>query len=144
MQNEKEIVLVVDDEHLIRQLIKDCLCEYAGWTGKVVLAEDGKQAIEILQSDRLSPVLILSDVRMPRLDGVQMAGQIREMGIKTDILFMSGNLGGYTSNDLAKYSPHKLLTKPFSDLLVTMGSIKKVLEEIASRKMATTEHVHAA
>ena len=71
---DKVKVLVVDDEALMRKLVKDFLLkkEY-----EVVEAEDGEQALDIFYSDK-SISLIILDVMMPNMNGWQVCREIRE------------------------------------------------------------------
>jgi CheY-like chemotaxis protein len=65
-------ILVVDDELLLRTILKDAL-EEAGYT--VVLAESGQTAIDRARSDR--PDCILMDIIMPGLDGYTACATIK-------------------------------------------------------------------
>jgi two-component system, OmpR family, alkaline phosphatase synthesis response regulator PhoP len=65
-------ILVVDDEAPIRDMLRDVLTA-AGYT--VVTAADGREALPLTLSDR--PDLILSDIRMPRLDGLTLCKALR-------------------------------------------------------------------
>jgi CheY-like chemotaxis protein len=73
-------VLVVDDNATNRCVLENML---GAWGMKVTLAEDGEQALDILQGrTRLDPRfdLALVDLRMPRLDGMGLARALREAG----------------------------------------------------------------
>ena len=65
-------ILVVDDEPNVRSLYRDALAE-AGHA--VTLASDGVVALEILRHGRV-PCVVLSDVRMPRMDGFELSRAI--------------------------------------------------------------------
>lgn len=65
-------VLVVDDEATVRRLIQLNL-ERAGF--RVTTAQDGVEALERVAEDR--PDLILSDITMPRLDGIEMVRRLK-------------------------------------------------------------------
>jgi CheY-like chemotaxis protein len=62
-------ILVVDDEANVRSLYRDALSD-AGHA--VTVAADGAAALEILRTGRV-PCVILSDVRMPRMDGFELS-----------------------------------------------------------------------
>ena len=66
-------VLVVDDDPGVRDLLVDALIE-AGH--HVDVAADGAQALERLR-DGVSPCVVLTDVRMPRMDGFELDRQAR-------------------------------------------------------------------
>jgi two-component system, OmpR family, alkaline phosphatase synthesis response regulator PhoP len=69
---EKKI-LVVDDEENTRTLLKVTLGKH-GY--QVLTANDGQQGWEILQSDK--PDLLISDINMPVMDGIQLLKRVRE------------------------------------------------------------------
>lgn len=83
----KALVLVVDDEEMMRLLARQAL-ERFGFT--VIDAEDGEAAIA--QFERHEPELILLDVQMPRKDGFEACQQLRESnrGRYTPIMMMTG------------------------------------------------------
>jgi chemosensory pili system protein ChpA (sensor histidine kinase/response regulator) len=66
------LVLVVDDSLTVRRVTKRLL-EREGW--RVALAKDGLEALEVLGGER--PVLVLSDIEMPRMDGFDLLRNIR-------------------------------------------------------------------
>ena len=77
-------VLVVEDEPAIREVVADRLQD-EGYA--VRQASDGLQAIDELQADSID--LVLSDVRMPRLDGPSLARRLRGRGHAVPVVLMS-------------------------------------------------------
>lgn len=81
-------LLIADDEKLTR----DGLYESIPWeklhVDEVYLVEDGIQGLEVVK--KYHPDIILSDVRMPRMDGISMAEKIQEWYPDICIIFMSG------------------------------------------------------
>lgn len=71
---QRRNILVVDDSITTRTLEKNIL-EAAGY--QVRLATDGEEALGVLASENL-PNLIISDVNMPRLDGIEMTGRLKK------------------------------------------------------------------
>ena len=81
-------ILVTDDCQTDRLIIRRYLLSMEH---KVLLAEDGEQAISLFREQ--SPDLVLLDVRMPDLDGYQVAKKIREIELGwTPILFLSSSI----------------------------------------------------
>jgi CheY-like chemotaxis protein len=106
-------VLVVEDEPAIREVVADLL-EDEGYA--VRQAADGLEAIDELEVDAVD--LVLSDVRMPRLDGPALARRLRRDGSAIPVVLMSAvdvevNLPGV-----------RFLPKPFDrdHLLHAIGS----------------------
>jgi CheY-like chemotaxis protein len=77
-------VLVVEDEPAIREVVADLLQD-EGY--EVRQASDGLQAIDELEVDDVD--LVLSDVRMPRLDGPSLARRLRRRGRAVPVVLMS-------------------------------------------------------
>ena len=87
-------VLVVDDSDLWRRSVRSIFEAQAFWQ-IVGEAADGWDAIE--QVERLDPGLVLLDVALPRLNGIETAGRLLERTRAPKILFMSA----HTSPDIA-------------------------------------------
>jgi CheY-like chemotaxis protein/Tfp pilus assembly protein PilZ len=80
-------LLVVDDVPMFRELGALFLAR----SGKVLTAEDGAEALEIARRER--PVLVLSDLQMPRMDGAALCAEIKsdpEIG-RTPVIVMTGS-----------------------------------------------------
>jgi CheY-like chemotaxis protein len=92
-------ILVVDDNVDYLTLMKEAL-RSSGYD--VLTAEDGVEGCEILSSSEVN--LIISDIRMPRLDGIKLHSFAREMRRykKTKFIFLSGFKDVY--NNLLKKS----------------------------------------
>jgi DNA-binding response OmpR family regulator len=79
-----QTVLVIDDDASLRDTI-GLLLEKEGF--RPVLAEDGKQGFR--QALTLKPALILVDLRMPGMSGVEVCKQLRASGMKTPLIVLS-------------------------------------------------------
>jgi CheY-like chemotaxis protein len=79
------VILVVDDEQSSRELLTNFL-EGAGY--KVVTAEDGRRALALLQEHQVSA--IITDLRMPNVNGLRLIRELRENGDTIPILAVSG------------------------------------------------------
>jgi len=79
-------VVVSDDHHLVRQGIR-ALLEKAGDIEVVGEAADGQEALELVE--RLLPDVLVLDIAMPHLNGVEAVGRLRDLGVKTRALILS-------------------------------------------------------
>jgi two-component system, cell cycle sensor histidine kinase and response regulator CckA len=103
-------VLVVDDEHIVRAIAARIL-QHEGY--RVIQAIDGTEAVQLIE--RLGPPhLVLTDVRMAGVSGLQLARRVRERWPTVPIVFMSG----YSADELAlqedAISSARFLSKPFT------------------------------
>ena len=80
-------VLIVEDEVLVRGGLKSVI----GWEklGMEIIgdAANGKQALEIYEADK--PDVILTDIKMPVMDGLELIARIREKDEKTKIVILT-------------------------------------------------------
>ena len=79
-------VLVIDDSELFRRFVCSTLQNKLE-LGTIVEASDGVEAIELAQA--LQPDLILMDIGLPKLNGIEAARRIRELAPQSKILFFS-------------------------------------------------------
>jgi CheY-like chemotaxis protein len=86
---EKPVILVVEDEDRIRDLIRDML-ETAGYA--VLTAADGKQALQVSRTFPTTIHLLVSDVLMPKLGGIELCEQILRERPAMKVLLLSGTV----------------------------------------------------
>ena len=115
-------ILLVEDQQALRELLKEVL-NSAGF--RVLEAEDGKHAVEIAAGYGGTIDLMLTDWVMPRMDGGDAAGRVRQKRPGIKVVYMSGYSEEVVKNGLP--SPHELfLEKPVRpDVLIS--SIRTVL-----------------
>jgi CheY-like chemotaxis protein len=116
LRRHEATILVVDDDKDVRQLAVSCL-ETLGY--QVVAADGGHAAVEIAASEaRIDLVLI--DIAMPEITGVEAMEAILAKRPGVPFLYMTGYVGP-TRLDPAE---HRVLKKPF-----TIGELAAKLEE---------------
>ncbi|RJP66756.1 MAG: response regulator [Candidatus Abyssobacteria bacterium SURF_17] len=82
---EKQKILLVDDDPEFRRAMKK-LFEKSGYD--VTAAGDGEEALEALGKSRFD--LIISDLRMPRLDGIELMEEIKRKKVNVPVIFITG------------------------------------------------------
>jgi DNA-binding response OmpR family regulator len=114
-------ILVVDDDASIRGVVKAFL-EAAGYT--VVIARDGELGLDCFKQNRATIALLLTDIVMPNMNGLDLADRVLELDGKLPVLFMSGTAGNADRG-------YGCVKKPFrgSELL---ARVVAVLQERAS------------
>jgi len=120
-------VLIVDDEPLVRKTAARIL-ERAGY--EVELAIDGEQGVRRFQNAAGEIDLVLMDLTMPRMDGVEACAQMRTSGSTTPVLVMSGYSEQDTVRKFAEGSVAGFLQKPFQPEHL-LGQVKRILEDSA-------------
>jgi two-component system cell cycle sensor histidine kinase/response regulator CckA len=104
-------VLVVDDNPDIRRLARMFL-ENAGYT--VVMAADGVEGLRFYQENQSSIMLLLTDITMPNMNGLELARRILGIDSRLPVLVMSGNAWGahHGLESIAKpFRPAELLDR---------------------------------
>lgn len=87
MASEEEITIVIADDHaLVREGTKQLLNEQPGLT-VVGEASDGEEAVQL--AARLKPRVILMDIAMPRLNGIDATRRIKELSPATSVLVLT-------------------------------------------------------
>ena len=114
-------ILIVEDNPDSREMLV-CLLKLEGY--EIKSATDGKEAIELLEQER--PDLIISDIQMPNLDGIEMIKQLRKRGklSRVPILVMSAYRSGRVSEAL-KAGANAATRKPvqWDDLLMIIKQL---------------------
>jgi signal transduction histidine kinase/ActR/RegA family two-component response regulator len=107
----KETILVVEDEEPVRKFIVRLL-EDRGW--RVLTASDADAAL-VLARDHPGPIhLLISDVVMPGMNGVELACKLREVRPETKVLYITGYAENAVLGDRLGGGECSVLTKPFS------------------------------
>ncbi len=121
---QRRSILVVDDAEGIRTYLKNLL-SLKGY--EVLLAEDGLSALEILR-DGAAPEVIILDIMMPGMDGIEALGKIKEAWPAIPVIMLSvvGKAG--TIVDAMNLGAADYLNKPFEEEELEIA-LNKVLEK---------------
>ena len=123
-------VLVIDDERPILDMLELSLSseEY-----EVVTAENGEEALEIFEQQR--PKLVLTDIKMPGIDGIEVLKRIKAMDIETEVIVVTGHGDMDTAISALQNGASDFVTKPISD------EVLMVALERAEKKLAMSEQL---
>lgn len=127
---ERKTVLIVDDEAVIRDLCKRVLHDY-----NVVEAGDGVEALEIFMRGGID--VILTDVMMPKMDGLELLKNLKEREPTMVVIIMTGFADKELILKALKADADDFITKPLNLLqlksAIDKALVKKALkEEIAN------------
>ncbi len=116
-------VLIADDEHIIRRGLHSILDWNAlGYT----IAGEAASGSEVLRKiPELNPALILMDIRMPGLNGLETIRQARENGYEGHFIVLSGYSDFHYAQTAIRYGVRAYLTKP-----VDVDDLTKALEQV--------------
>ncbi len=110
-------ILIIDDEKAIRRTIKEIL-EFEKYI--VDEAEDGQQGLDMALKGNYE--VVLSDIKMPKLDGMELLSKLVAHGTESALIMMSGHGNIETAVDAVKKGAFDYLAKPIdlNRLLVTI------------------------
>jgi len=103
-----ETILVVDDEEAMREFLT-VLLEKQGY--RVIAAADGGQALELIAHQ--SPDLVISDVRMPKMDGIGLLTGIRKTDPHLPVIMMTAYASMDSTIQAMRLGADDYITKPF-------------------------------
>jgi DNA-binding NtrC family response regulator len=107
--SEAHSILVVDDELLIRDLLYDFF-HSQGW--EIVLAENGEKALKIIDSQKVD--LVLTDLKMPDMDGMTLTKQLRETHPEIPVVVMTGYPSVDSAVEALRNKVVDYIVKPFN------------------------------
>jgi CheY-like chemotaxis protein len=118
-------VLIVDDDAAIVRVLRDALGVFRHEHAyKVETAGDGAEGLAVLKRDQFD--LVLLDMNMPRMSGLELLAEMRRLGIQTPVLMLTGNEDNRTAADALAGGILAYIPKPFElqhlELLVSLAA----------------------
>ena len=129
MKDFYTIVIADDEEQLRHSLIRRIPWEEIGFQ-VVGEAENGIEALE--QVERLEPDLLLTDIRMPFMSGIELAREAREICPTMQIAFLSGHDDFSYAQQAIQYNIISYMLKPISSAELT-EELKRIKRKIDQR-----------
>jgi len=117
----RRVILVVDDEESVRLLLSTLL-ERDAYT--VLLASDGQHALEVAREHEGEINALVTDYKMPRLDGLQLAQTLVAERPGLRVMIMSGRI---SNPDALQRCGFPMLPKPFT-INAFLTTLRKCLE----------------
>lgn len=123
-------VVIVEDEELVRRGIVLAV-DWAGVDCAVVgEAADGLEGLALIRSAQ--PDLIVTDIKMPRLDGIEMVRRLREEGCRAHVILLTAYSDFSYAQAAVKLGAVDYLLKPFQD-----GELEEAVNRLRQRIAAT-------
>jgi len=122
-------VLVVDDEQKMARVLEIMLLDMGH---EVAVATDGRAALTLAQTDPVD--LVVTDLRMPEMDGVQLLSALRELGIEVPVIIMTAYGTVESAVAAMKQGAYDYILRPFDveavELVITRAlSLQRVQRE---------------
>ncbi|MCS6991036.1 MAG: sigma-54 dependent transcriptional regulator [Chitinophagales bacterium] len=117
-------ILIIDDEKSIRRMLREIL-EYEGY--KVEEAADGLEGLELIKEKSFDAVLL--DIKMPKMDGLEVLAKIMEINSDLPVLIISGHGTIDTAVEAVKKGAYDFIAKPM-DLNRLLISLRNALDKV--------------
>jgi signal transduction histidine kinase/GGDEF domain-containing protein len=117
-------ILIVDDEKAIRDFLYEALTRLGGFS--VELAENGEEALKKIEKENFD--LVLTDMKMPKMDGLQLIAEIAKFKPETLMVLLTGHGTIDSALEAMKRGASDYLSKPIN-LDELMVRLRKVLDE---------------
>ena len=120
-------ILICDDEPEIVELLVD---EFQWHGAKTLSASNGREGFQTLLSQKIH--LVLSDIRMPGGDGVELLKKIKEKDPSIPIVFLATGFSDYTEEEVCALGAEAVFKKPFQ--------MAKMVETVTTRLLQVQAH----
>ena len=121
-------LLLVDDEASIRRVLSITL-EDKGYA--VLTAEDGEEALQLFREN--APDIVLADIKMPGMDGVQLLERIKEERPHSEVIMITGHGDMDLAIQSLKHEACDFVTKPINDDILDIA-LSRAEEKISLRE----------
>jgi diguanylate cyclase (GGDEF)-like protein len=119
-------ILIADDEIAIRELVGEIL---EGEGHEITLAEDGEDALEKFK--RSWHEIVFSDIRMPKMNGIELLGAVKEINANTQFVIMTSHASIDNSIDALKKGAFDYILKPFDDLDIVTDAANRAIANLS-------------
>jgi PAS domain S-box-containing protein len=121
-------ILIVDDERIVRDLARAVL-ERVGF--RVATADGGEQALDIYRREARAIDLVLLDYSMPRMNGVQVLGELQQLDPDVCVVFSSGYHTGHEVEEMLAAGARAFVPKPYRP-----QDIVQAIRQVLAQKLA--------
>jgi two-component system, NtrC family, response regulator PilR len=128
------VILVVDDEPMTQTLLERILTR-DGY--RVLVAGNGAEALEILARESVS--IVISDLQMPVLNGLDLLKSLKKAYPQIGVIIMTAYGDTYTVKDALLLGADEYITKPFKSFEISMVVERAYWRLLAQDKRLTAE-----
>ncbi|MEZ4946186.1 MAG: sigma-54 dependent transcriptional regulator [Cyclobacteriaceae bacterium] len=135
-------VLLIEDEASIRAVLKDIITDQKELKLKVDEAKDGVEGLAMLENDNYD--LVFCDIKMPKMDGMEVLEKAKEKGINTTFIMISAHGTTEMAVDATKMGAYDFLQKPpdLNRLLITLRNALDKTNLVAETKTLKKKIAH--
>ena len=135
-------VLLIEDEASIRAVLKDILTDQKELKLKVEEAKDGVEGLAMLERDEYD--LVFCDIKMPKMDGMEVLEKAKEKGIGSTFIMISAHGTTEMAVDATKMGAYDFLQKPpdLNRLLITLRNALDKTSLVAETKTLKKKIAH--
>lgn len=128
---DRDHVIIVDDEHILRESLKEWL-EEDGF--RVSTAGSGMEALKIIEEQ--NPMVAVIDIKMPGIDGITLLRKLKEMDINIPIIMITAYATVENAVQSMKEGAYDFLTKPFPP-----EKLSKLLHNVIDHQKLKQENI---
>lgn len=121
----KQKVLIVDDEKPIVEAIQRAI---SGYDLAIDTATNGEEALSKIQEQ--SPDIIITDLRMPKMDGMQLLSQVKSLDADIQVIVITGHATVDDAVTAMKKGAYDFITKPFKKQQI-VAVLKRAMEKVS-------------
>ena len=122
-ETSKKVLLLVEDERELHRNIKELLSNY---DFHIISAFDGEEALNILKNEPVDTVL--SDIKMPKMDGLDLYFEVKKLVPKTPFIFISGHVSSGAVEKALEISNVDFFSKPFENQDVFCETVRLAVD----------------
>ena len=126
-------ILVVEDDDALRAGLQDFLLRHGIHT---ICSRDGEEAVRMVRHEREPFDVVLTDLMLPRKDGLEVLQAVKGHSPKTEVVIMTGFASLETAIDSIRHGAFDYITKPFQFV-----QIEIVLDRIEERRKLIDENL---
>lgn len=123
--NEDKRILVVDDEQSVLMVVNEVLTD-EGY--EIITASSAEEALSLYEQQPFQ--IVVTDIRMGDMDGIELAGKVREINKETEVIIMTSHASMDSVITALRTGVYDYLIKPFEDLDVITAVVNRAKEKV--------------
>lgn len=135
-ETSKGKVLILDDRRENIVFLANNILKPQGY--EIITAMDGEKGLEKVLTEK--PDLVISDIKMPKMDGLAFLRALREKGDMTPVIFTTFHGSEQTAIEAFRLGARDYLTKPYT-VEEMLAAVERVMQEEQSRRPASISQV---